>query len=520
MAVRFGDCEIDVDRWELRRDGELVPLEPRAMSILVHVLRHRDRVVTKEELLDEVWGDRFVGESALTSQIKSIRKAVGDSGREQRVLRTVHGQGYMFVADVEESAGAAEVPAPAAPSPSAEAPANPVIAVLPFENQSGDPSKAHVADGLTADIITGLSKHRWLRVLPRATTASYAERPEAMAALRRDLEVDYVVEGAARMGGDRLRVTTNLTETAGGTNWWAERYDRRVDDLFDVLDEITDVIVASIEPEVGWAERDRVSRRTGSDLAAWDLYHLGIGHFFRFTAEDNLEAQRLLDEARRVDPGFADAHAWWAYACVLGMTYWDTEPTPEVLDAALAATQEALGRDGQNAVFHMLRGRVQLARRDYRSALADNEAAVDLNPTFAAAWCGLGDSLCYEGRYDEAIEQFERAIQLGSHDPQRWAFLSYGALALLFAERYDDAVAWTERAESIPNCQYWTTAHRTVALAHLGRDQEAAMARDKLLRIQPGFTVEYARSKLFYLKRPDQIEHYLGGLERAGVPAA
>jgi adenylate cyclase len=525
VGVRFGDCVLDVDRWELRRAGELASLEPRAMSILVHLVEHRDRVVPKEELLDEVWGDRFVSESALTTQVKAIRRAVGDTGREQRVLRTVHGQGYMFVAEVEPEAAAPEPDVDEAgpddgSRPEASTPANPVVAVLPFTNLSGDPSRDHVADGLTSDVIAGLSKHRWLRVLTRAMSAGYRDRPDAVTELRDTLGVGYVVDGSVRLDGSRLRVTVGLTETAGGTSRWAERFDRDVQDLFDVLDEITDLIVASLEPEVGYAERERVARHPRTDLRAWDLFHLGIAHFFRFTAEDNREAQRLLDEARHLDPEFADAHAWWSYAVVLGMTYWDTEPEPAVLAAALEATQRALERDGRNAVFHMLRGRVHLARRDYGAALLENQTATELNPTFAAAFCGLGDSLCYEGRYDEAISHFERSVVLGSHDPQRWAFLSYGALALIFAGRFEEAAVWAEQAEAIPNCQYWATSHRLVALAHLGRAEEARRARDRLLAVCPHFTLEFARGKLFYLKRPEQLERYLDGLELGGIPAS
>lgn len=259
-----------------------------------------------------------------------------------------------------------------------------------------------------------------------------------------------------------------------------------MDDLFDVLDEITDVIAATVEPEVGYAERERVRRRPRTDLRTSDLFHLGIGHFFRFTAADNLEAQRRLAECRELDPGFGDAHAWWAYATVLGTVYWNRAPDAAALDGALAATQQALEIDDHNAVFHM-RGRVQLARREYASALVENRRAIELNPTFAAASCGLGDSLCYEGRYDEVISHFARSVALGSHDPQRWAFLSYGALALLFAGRYDEAIEWTDQAASLPNCQYWTTAHRVVALAKLGRGDEAEAAVRALLVQCPQF---------------------------------
>jgi TolB-like protein/Tfp pilus assembly protein PilF len=513
MGWRFEDCVLDLDRFELRRGGETVPLEPRAMRILIELIEHRDHVVAKTELLDSVWGDRFVSESALTTQIKALRRAVGDTGRDQRVVRTVRGRGYMFVASVEDDH--AQLAGP----PEAGEPHGPLLAVVPLANLTTELGHDHVADGLTHDIITALSKHRWLRVLTRATSAGYAGHSDAAARMREELGVDYVVEGTVRFGAGRLRVTASLTATNDGVSRWAERYDRRVEDLFDVLDEITEMIAATVEPEVGYAERDRVSRRPPADLRTWDLFHMGIAHIFRFTSDDNLEAQRLLARCRELDPGFADAHAWWAYATVLGMVYWETQPDAEALDAALQATQRALEMDDQNAVFHMLRGRVQLARREYASALAENRRAVELNPTFAAAYCGLGDSLCYEGRYDEAISQFERSVALGAHDPQRWAFLSYGALALLFAGRFDEAIEWADRAAALPNCQYWTTAHRLVALTRLDRRDEADAALRTLRRQCPEFTVEYAREKLFYLKRGEQLDLYLGALADAGVPA-
>ena len=512
MAVRFGSCELDLDRFELRRDGEPVALEPQALRTLIELLERRDRVVTKSELLDAVWGDRFVSESALTTQIKVLRRAVGDTGRDQRVIRTVHGRGYMFVAPVT-TGGAASPGRQASPEG-----AEPTIAVLPYRNLSADPGRDHVAEGLTYDTIAALSRHRWLRVLAKAVTSAYVGEADAAARLRDELGADYVVEGSVRIVEGRLRVTTNLVDARDGVCRWAQTYDRDVDDLLDVLDEITHQIAATVEPEVGYAERERVERTHRADLRAWDLYHLGLSRFFRFTAEDNREAQRLLRRSREMDPDFGEPHAWWAYATVLGMVYWDTEPAPEVLDEALAATGRALELDDRNAMFHMLRGRVQLARREYASALAENQRAVELNPTLAAAYCGLGDSLCYEGRYDEAISQFSHSIELGVHDPQRWAFLSYGALALVFAGRYEEAVGWADQASSLPNCQYWTLAHRVVALQRLGRNDEVAAAVRALLARCPEFSVEFARQRLFFLKRPEQLELYLGSLAAAGVP--
>jgi TolB-like protein len=491
------------------------------MRVLLHLIEARERVVAKEELLDTVWGNHFVSESALSSQIKAIRRATGDTGQAQQVVRTVHGRGYQFVARVhDDSAGGPGPAGPAAEQNELVPPADqarPVVAVLPFADLSPEARHAHVARGFTQDVIAALSKHRWLRVLTGAATAGLAGHPQVVEHLREDLGVRYAVEGTIRLDGGRLRVAASLTDTAEGLCLWGDRFDRTFQDLFDVMDELTDMLVATVEPEVGHAERNR-SRRPRTDLGTWDLFHQASHRFFQFTQEGNREAQELLKRCREMEPDFADAHAWWAYAVVLGMVYWDTDPTPDLLDAALEATETALRSDDQNAVFHVLHGRVQLARREYKAALAANERAVQLNPTFATAYCGMGDSLCYEGRYPEAMTHFTHAVELGSHDPQLWAFRTYGALALLFAHRYEEAVDWTVRASSIPNCQYWTTAHRVVALAQSGRVAEATAEVPELIERCPRFSVDHAARKLFYLKRPDQRDLYLEGLRSAGVP--
>ena len=248
------------------------------------------------------------------------------------------------------------------------------------------------------------------------------------------------------------------------------------------------------------------------------LYHLGISHFYKFTAQDNLEAQRLLKDASELDPNFGDAYAWWAYAVVLGMVYWDTEPDQVLLEEALAATQRALEIDDQNAVYYALTARINLALRDYGAALSGNQMAIKLNPTFAVAYCSLGDSLAYEGRYDEAIGQFEKAIALSPNDPQRWAFLTYGALALIFKGDFETALDWSEKASLFPII---STGRRRIwrsRWAHLDRPEEAQRAVTRLLAENSDFTYKFAEKKLFYIKRPEQLALYLDGLRKAGVP--
>jgi TolB-like protein len=414
---------------------------------------------------------------------------------------------------------AAGMPAVAAIAAAAPATEKPSVAVLPFANMSGDPEQEYFSDGITEDIITALTKHRWLDVVARNTTFAYKGQSPDVRKLAAELGADYVVEGSVRKAGQRIRVVAQLIDAHTGAHVWAERFDRSLEEVFDVQDEITETIVSRIEPEIGTAIRHKLQRAPRRDLRAWDYFHMGIANFYKFTAPGNREAQRLLNLSRQLDPGFAEAHAWWAYATILGMVYWDTDPDPALMDEALGAAREAVSLDNQDALLHMLMGRVQLARREYRSALAENEIAVRLNPTLAPAYCGLGDSLAYEGRYDEAIAQFKKAVEMSPNHPQLWAFLGYGAMALLFDRQFDQALEWAERARVIPNCQYWATAHAVVALAHLGRHQEARRMAEQLRREEPKFSRDFARRKLFYLKRPEQLQLYLDGLEQAGVPA-
>jgi TolB-like protein len=242
--LRFASCALDLERWELRRDGRHVALEPRAMSVLRELIEHRERVVTKEELLDRVWGDRFVSESALTTQIKELRRAVGDTGRRQAVVRTVHGLGYLFVAPVEGDEGG-----PAPPLDGAELAqhdAGLVVAVLPFLSVSDERTRAHVSDGLTSDLVMALSKHPSIRVLGRATSCGYLQRADPTAALRDELGVGHVIDGTVRIEESRVRVTVTLTDSASGICRWADRYDRNAADAFAVLDEIADSIVGEV----------------------------------------------------------------------------------------------------------------------------------------------------------------------------------------------------------------------------------------------------------------------------------
>jgi TolB-like protein/DNA-binding winged helix-turn-helix (wHTH) protein/Tfp pilus assembly protein PilF len=512
----FGDHVLDGGRRELRRGPEQIALEPQVFDVLLYLVRHRDRVVTKDDLIAAVWGGRVISESTLTSRITAARKAVGDSGEQQSLIRTYARKGFRFVGDLHMEGGADK--AGVALGAAANWGGRPSVAVLPFKNLSCDPGQEYFSDGITEDIIAALSKYRSLVVIARNSSFAFGDAGGNMGQVGLSLGAEYLVEGSVRKCAQRVRIAAQLIETEGGRQLWAERYDRDLQDLFCLQDEITTTIAARIEPEIGAAERLRVERKAVPSLRAWDYFRLGTKHFYKSTAADNLEGQRLFRRAIALDPDLAEAYGYLSYAIVLSMVYFEAEPNDERLNEAVALARKAIELDDQDGLLRFMYGRALLARKAYGDALAELEVAIELNPSLAVSYCGLGDSLAYEGRIREAIPYFQRAIDLSPYDPLRWAFYSYRALAHIFAREFELASEWAQRATRVPNAHYWAFANRVSALGHLGQAGELRMAVNELLQRNPSFTCSFARKRLFYVRDPEQLELYLEGLRRAGMP--
>lgn len=527
MQLAFGEYVLDVQRRELSRSAEQIAIEPQVFDVLLYLVENRDRVVTKDDLIAVVWGGRIVSEATLTSRINAARKAVGDSGDQQAVIKTYPRRGFRFVASLDgQTAAEKSATGQAAGDPIASPPTGsdiavnwggrPAIAVLPFKNLSDDPAQEYFSDGITEDIIAALSKYRSLVVIARNPSFAFKGAGDVRQA-GLTLGADYLVEGSVRKLGQRVRIAAQLVETEGGRQLWAERYDRDLDDLFALQDEITTTIAARVEPEINAADRLRAERKAAPALHAWDFFRLGTKHFYKSTVADNLEAQRLLRRAIELDPNLAEAYGYLCYALVLSMIYFDAEPDEDRLDEAVAIGRKAIELDEKDGLLRFMYGRALLARKAYGDAIAELETAVELNPCLAVTYCGLGDSLAYAGRIREAIPYFQKAIDLSPHDPLRWAFYSYRALAHIFAREFDLAHEWAQRATRVPNAHYWAFAHRVSALGHLGRSDELAAAMSDLLHRKPDFSCTFARKRLFYLKDHVQLELYLEGLRRAGI---
>lgn len=512
--ICFGTFELDLGAFELRDGGQAVPVEPQVFDLIVFLAKNRGRTVTKDEIFSAIWHDRIVSDGALSSQIRAARKVLGDDGASQHTIRTAHGRGFRFVATVTGAASPEPLAADGAP---AETSHQPALAVLPLANLVANPTEDYLADGITEDITTALSKNRWLTVVARNSSFGFRGSTESIAVIGAKLGADYVVTGSVRKAGSRVRVSIQVVDAATESNVWSERFDRDLIDIFDLQDEITEVVAARIESELGLSEQRKAVRRPRKNRGAWDLYQLGTSEFYKFTPDSNRRCQEFLRQSIALDPELPSAHSRLAYAIVLSMIYFDADPAPSLLDEALATARRALALDNQDANGYFSIGRVHLARCEYDLAIAALEKAIELNPCLAVSHCGLGDSLAYEGRLDEAIAQFDIAMRLSPHDPFRWAFYAYRSLAHLFRGDYHDAAAWARKSVQVPNAQYWPLAHLASALGHLGDAGQAAAALAQLHSVKPDFSLAFARRHLFYLKREDQLGIYLLGLRKAGL---
>ena len=291
MHFVFGDCVLDPDRRELTRRSEVVSVGPKVFDLLVHLVRNRERVVSKDDLLQAVWDGRIVSESTLTSHINAVRKAIGDSGEEQRLIRTLARKGFRFIGAVEEIQSSDDVKSPpigfAKPdATSAQAlalPDKPSIAVLPFLNLSGDPEQEYFADGVVEDIISALSRIRWLFVIARNSSFTYKGRAVDVKQVGRELGVRYVLEGSVRKAANRVRITGQLIDATTAAHLWADRFEGTLDDIFELQDQITASVVGAIAPQLERAEIERAKRKPTESLDAYDYYlrgrtHLQSGH--------------------------------------------------------------------------------------------------------------------------------------------------------------------------------------------------------------------------------------------------
>jgi TolB-like protein len=474
-------------------------------------------VVSKDELLASIWHGRIVSESALFNRINAARSAIGDTGEEQRLIKTLPRKGLRFVGDVREDDVVAEVGTYTRPlpSPSLLLPDRPSIAVLPFTNLSGDPDQDYFADGLTEDLITGLAHIRWLFVIARNSTFVYKSRPVSVSQVSRELGVRYVLEGSVRRGGNRLRISAQLIDAATGAHHWAERYDREIGDIFAVQDEITRSVAGAIEPHLLAAEGLRTLSRSADDLGAWELVARALTHFWRLTREDCAAAVEPLKRAVETYPDYAPARGLLAF-CQVFSTHMGWIDRGQGLLPGRQHAIRAIALDDRHPWGHIALAYGAMMERRTEEAIAAFRRAVSLNPNSAAAHSHLSRGYAFAGRDQEAIEHGEEAIRLSPLDPEMALFLGAIAVAHFAAGRYGEAIDRSLEAQRLRPGFQGSRRLLCASLAHAGRVDEARSLLPTIRSEQPQLSLAWIRANVPY-QTPDLMERFLDGFRRAGL---
>jgi TolB-like protein len=516
----FGDRLLDTERRELRHGADLVAVEPQVFDLLVHLLVNCDRVVSRDDLAASVWRGRIVSDSTVTSRINAARKAVGDSGDIQKLIRTIPRKGFRFVGEIctPKSSGKPVAPSIDQTHDSNLAlplPGRPAIALLPFTNMTGDPQQDYFSDGISEDIITGLSKLRWFFVIARNSSFTYKVKNVHLSQIAEELGVGYVVEGSVRKDGGRVRITVQLNDAITGRHIWAERYDHNLADVFAVQDEITEAIVAAIEPQLYAAENFRAQRKPPDSMDAWDLVMRALSHYWRITRQDSLVAQALLEKAIAIDPNYGQAHGVLAASHTFS-AHVGWEDVATAVRIAESAAQAAIRADSEDPWAHYALGCVYLFARRFDDSRAEFELALRLNPNFSVAQGYYGLLLAYRGRGEEAELAAARALRLSPRDPLSAVYVGIASSAQYFQRNYKEAMQLAR--ESVRQRPDFAGSHRvfTAAAGMAGEDEVAKAALQELRRAQPNVSLEWIAQRL-PIERDIDREHFLEGLRRAGL---
>lgn len=534
MRLVFAGNEIDLRRQELRCAGELVHVEPQVYDLLVHLVKNRDRIVSKDELLDTIWNGRIVSEAAVSSRINAARKAIGDDGDAQKLIKTIHRRGFRFVGSAEELAHElAETPAESAPGlaggteaaqpqDATAAESGPhrktSIAVLPFANLSPDPDTDYFSYGLTEDIIRLLGRNRWLDVLSRHSAAAFQGGETDPREIGAALGIRYLARGTVAKHDDRVRITADLASAETGRHLWGESYDFTLADVLEVQKKMATQIAAVIEPELARLEREAAVRRPPVNLGAWDCYQRGLWHLWGFTTPGFAEAEAMFRRAIELDGGFARAHGALAYVTLQTLLLRDQDQRPPLLDDALRHARMAVALDDQDCMNLCVLGRIHCFQREYDEAVAYLENAIAINPSFAQAYFALGFTLIASGRSAEAIPYLERANELSPRDPHLASFHATRAVAHLSLGEQDAAADFARKAMRIPTTNHQPFATLVSILGLTGRTEETRRAVKSLLAKYPTYSVATARSDCFFCADDNLVARFLEGLRRAGVP--
>ncbi|HWE46107.1 MAG TPA: winged helix-turn-helix domain-containing protein [Caulobacteraceae bacterium] len=492
MIYEFEGYRLDTAKHELVSPaGDPLPLEPQVFALLTLLIEHRERMVGKDEIIDRIWRGRIVSEAAVASRIKSARHAIGDDGRAQRLIRTLHRRGFRFVAEVRALGARRPTEPESAPTVETDAfhRARPSIAVLPFSLVGVAGPSATVADALPHDLIVALSRLRWLFVISRASSFQLRGTDARLSRVRETLNVRYALTGLVEMAGERITVTVELNDAVDENIVWSETYRGKLDAVHEIREAIVHAVVNALELQIPLNEAQRVLR-SPQNLDAWSVYHLGLHHMFQFTRGGAARAGACFRDAIGKEPGFARAYAGLSFAHFEDAFLRFAEDKRDAVASARRNAELALEHDPLDPFCNLVMGRASWLEGDLEAGLPWLDRAVELNPNYAqakysSAWTRtlLGEGAQGQGLVDDALD-------LSPLDPLRYGMLGVRSFSHMVLDEPEEAARWGEKAARAPRAHPFIEL--IAAVAHdLNGDQARARqwAQSALVR-QPGLGAE------------------------------
>lgn len=522
MRYLFENYTFDTDRRELHRGADVVAIAPKVFDLVDYLIRNRERVVSKDDLIAAIWNGRSVSDEALTTRLNAARNAIGDSGQEQRLIKTLPRKGFRFVGAILQAQGPTDAPigddGPMEhPGPVLALPDKPSIALLPFQNLSDDPEQEYFADGMVEDIITGLSRSKLLFVISRNSSFTYKGDAIDIRRISRELGVRYVLEGSVRKAGKRIRVTGQLIDASTDAHIWADKFDGELEDIFDLQDRLTSGVIGAMSPQLERAEIERARRKPTESLQAYDYYLRSKFSIYQWTREGSGEALRMTRLAIALDPAFAVAYASGAniFGQKKGFGWIEDAARERAESRQMVERAVQLDQDDPLVLAHAAHVySYMLEEPEIGSALAARAIALDPNLAMARLWAGWAQ--VYLGNHGAAIEQFSAAIRLSPIDPHLFMPQTGLAFAHFFAGRYEEALSWAtsaiQRQPNFPGAQ--RVLMSTLAMA--GRMAEACRACDAVMRAAPALRISDIKSSPF--RRLEDVEKLGQAWRIAGVP--
>ena len=518
MFYLFEDFGLDTDRRELCRGVAPIPVEPKVFDLLEYLIRNRERVVSKDDLIATIWSGRIVSESALTTCINAARTAIGDSGDDQRLIKTLSRKGVRFIGRIDEKEGKppAVVPMDAAASgpshPSVALPDKPTVAVLPFANMSGDPEQEYFSDGITEDIITDLSKVSTLNVLSRNTTFTFKGKAVEIGQIAQRLKVSYVIEGSVRKAGGRVRITAQLIDASKDSHIWGERYDRDLNDIFALQDEIARTIVEALKIRLLPEDREAIESRSTKDPKAYQLYLLARFYRLQYHPRPIKIALNFCRRALEVDPDYARA---WALAAICEAFLFIGGASEE---PGLSAAERALSLDPTLAEAHAAKGLALNQLGESALAMTAHEESLRLAPDSYDVRACFAHTNMVLGNYETAIEHYERAAQLLEAD---YFCISLSAACHLALGHHEEctstsrrALARIEREIALRPDNHDAMIFGASALGYLGETERAKEWAMRALVIESDDDMRCSYNLACALAQLDEPEQALNQLEK------